>query len=125
MSKTLVLLPGLDGTDIFLQPLLGALPPDLRTVAVTYPAAGANRYADLLPLVRAAVEKSSLEKDRLMLWGRRLLGEAITQAQHVMAQQENLADLVITATGDLTNIAALFDRMQIEHAKRMAVLGLH
>ncbi|MGV9745410.1 ferritin-like fold-containing protein [Rhodococcus zopfii] len=75
--------------------------------------------------VRTAVEKSSLEKDRLMLWGRRLLGEAITQAQYVMAQQEDLADLVITATGDLTNIAALFDRMQVEHAKRMAVLGLH
>lgn len=75
--------------------------------------------------VRAAVERSSLDKDRLMLWGRRLLGEAITQAQYVMAQREDLADLVISATGDLTNIAALFDRMQVEHAKRMAVLGLH
>lgn len=75
--------------------------------------------------VREVVERSPLQKDRLMLWGRRLLGEAITQAQYVLAQKEDLAELVISATGDLTNIAALFDRMQVEHAERMSVLGLH
>lgn len=75
--------------------------------------------------VREVVERSPLQKDRLMLWGRRLLGEAITQAQYVLAQNEELAELVILASGDLTNIAALFDRMQVEHAERMAVLGLH
>ena len=75
--------------------------------------------------VREVVERSPLQKDRLMLWGRRLLGEAITQAQYVLAQNEELAELVILASGDLTNIAALFDRMQVEHAERMSVLGLH
>ncbi|MCK0091074.1 ferritin-like domain-containing protein [Rhodococcus sp. F64268] len=75
--------------------------------------------------VRSVVERSSTQKDRLMLWGRRLLGEAITQAQYVLAQREELAELVILASGDLSNIAALIDRMQVEHAKRMAVLGLH
>lgn len=75
--------------------------------------------------VRQVVERSHTQKDRLMLWGRRLLGEAITQAQYVLAQREDLAELVIVASGDLTNIAALFDRMQVEHAERMAVLGLH
>jgi len=74
--------------------------------------------------VSAAVASSTQDKDRLMLWGRRLLGEAITQAQYVMAQREALTELVITASGDLNGIAALFDRMQERHAERMAVLGL-
>ena len=74
--------------------------------------------------VRTAVAASRQDKDRLMLWGRRLLGEAITQAQFVMAQREELTDLLITATGDLNNVVALFDRMQRSHADRMAVLGL-
>jgi hypothetical protein len=75
--------------------------------------------------VREVIERSPLQKDRLMLWGRRLLGEAITQAQYVLAQREDLAELVILASGDLSNIAALIDRMQLEHAERMSVLGLH
>ena len=53
---TLVLLPGLDGTEVFFQPLLTALPSWIRPVVVTYPTAGANGYADLLPLVEAATE---------------------------------------------------------------------
>ncbi|WP_424807535.1 ferritin-like fold-containing protein [Rhodococcus sp. 27YEA15] len=74
--------------------------------------------------VRAAVEASGRAKDRLMLWGRRLLGEAITQAQFVLAQREDLTDLVISASGDLNGVVALFDGMQAKHAERMAVLGL-
>lgn len=74
--------------------------------------------------VSEAVRSSTKEKDRLMLWGRRLLGEAITQAQFVMAQREELTGLVLTASGDLNGVAALFDRMQQRHAERMDVLGL-
>ncbi|MDN5547746.1 MAG: ferritin-like domain-containing protein, partial [Rhodococcus sp. (in: high G+C Gram-positive bacteria)] len=74
--------------------------------------------------VKAAVEASTRAKDRLMLWGRRLLGEAITQAQFVLAQREDLTDLVISASGDLNGVVALFDGMQAKHAERMAILGL-
>ncbi|WP_194815154.1 ferritin-like fold-containing protein [Nocardia sp. XZ_19_385] len=74
--------------------------------------------------VRSAVETSRSERDRLTLWGRRLLGEAITQAQYVMAQRDELTELVLGSAGDLNGIAALFERMQDSHAKRMAVLGL-
>lgn len=52
---TLVLLPGLDGTEIFLQPLLKALPQTVRPLVVSYPISGSNRYADLLAIVREAV----------------------------------------------------------------------
>nr|GLK39860.1 hydroxylase [Rhodococcus wratislaviensis] len=74
--------------------------------------------------VQQAIKASNRDKDRLMLWGRRLLGEAITQAQFVLAQREALTELVISASGDLNGVVALFDRMQEMHAERMAVLGL-
>src|SRR5262245_35518163 len=51
----LVLLPGLDGTGIFLQPLLAALPASIRPLVVVYPARGPNRYTDFLPIIREAV----------------------------------------------------------------------
>jgi pimeloyl-ACP methyl ester carboxylesterase len=52
---TLVLLPGLDGTEILLQPLLASLPHSVRPLVVGYPAHGPNGYADLLDIVRRAV----------------------------------------------------------------------
>ena len=51
---TLILLPGLDGTEIFFRPLLAALPPWIRARCVEYPTWGPNDYGDLLPLVRDA-----------------------------------------------------------------------
>jgi pimeloyl-ACP methyl ester carboxylesterase len=55
-SVTLVLLPGLDGTEIFFQPLLQELPSNVRTVIVQYPLTGAQEYHTLLTLIRAATE---------------------------------------------------------------------
>jgi pimeloyl-ACP methyl ester carboxylesterase len=51
---TLVLLPGLDGTDIFFRPLVAALPPWIEARCVEYPPSGSNGYLDLLPVVRDA-----------------------------------------------------------------------
>jgi pimeloyl-ACP methyl ester carboxylesterase len=50
-STTLVLLPGLDGTEEFFGPLLDRLPPWIAPRVVPYPEQGPNGYADLLPLV--------------------------------------------------------------------------
>ena len=50
---TLVLLPGLDGTGDFFQPLLEALGDEVRTHVVRYPVAGAYDYATCQQLVRA------------------------------------------------------------------------
>ena len=53
---TLVLLPGLDGTEIFFGPLLSRLPSWIDPVVVTYPASGANAYDDLVPIVNRVVD---------------------------------------------------------------------
>lgn len=100
-----------------------SLPPEVAaTVEEVLSETGHSEF--VVHEVKRAVEASNRDKDRLMLWGRRLLGEAITQAQFVLAQREALTDLVINASGDLNGIVALFDRMQEMHAERMAVLGL-
>src|SRR5262245_38426725 len=54
VSATLVLLPGLDGTDVFLRPLVAALSPAIQPLVVTYPTSGAEDYGDALGIVRRA-----------------------------------------------------------------------
>ena len=75
--------------------------------------------------VRAAGAADRQVRDRLALWGRRLLGEAVTQAQHIVAERDELAVFIITGTGDLSGIASLLKRVQFNHGKRMAKLGLN
>lgn len=73
--------------------------------------------------VRAAVAASDRQRHRLALWSRRLLGEAITQAQFVMADHDELVDLVM-AGGGLSQMTEFFDRLQNTHNTRMQELGL-
>lgn len=75
--------------------------------------------------VRAAIEADPRVAGRLALWARRLVGEALGQAQRVAAEREALARLV--AGGDpsqLGNIGRMFAQLTDSHAARMAALGL-
>jgi hypothetical protein len=74
--------------------------------------------------VRRACQQDPKMAGPLALWGRRLLGEAITQAQYVVADHDPLSDLIISGSGDLAGIGALFRRLQLGHTERMKSLGL-
>jgi tRNA isopentenyl-2-thiomethyl-A-37 hydroxylase MiaE len=74
--------------------------------------------------VRAAVTASEKQRHRLTLWSRRLLGEAITQAQFVLADHDELVDLVMSSGGGLAQLTEFFDRLQHTHSSRMHELGL-
>ncbi len=74
--------------------------------------------------VRAAVTVSSKQRSRLALWSRRLFGETITQAQYLLADHDELVDLVLSSSTGLGQISAFFDRLQETYDQRMRDLGL-
>jgi hypothetical protein len=74
--------------------------------------------------VKAAVTASDKQRHRLALWSRRLLGEAITQAQYVLAEHDELVDLVVSSGEGLGRLAEFFERLQNTHNARVRELGL-
>ncbi|MFT4199812.1 ferritin-like fold-containing protein [Gordonia sp. (in: high G+C Gram-positive bacteria)] len=75
--------------------------------------------------VRARVAAEPELKWPLTLWGRRLLGEAITHTQWVLAAEEDVTDLLFSGgTTDLAQVSQFFDSVTERHAQRMADLGL-
>jgi hypothetical protein len=75
--------------------------------------------------VRAAIVADPKVAGRLALWARRLVGEALTQSQAVIADRDDLAELIITGTGDLAGVAELLARITTAHSARMQALGLN
>jgi tRNA-(MS[2]IO[6]A)-hydroxylase (MiaE)-like len=108
--------------DFYLQ-IADGLPDEVADVVrATMAETGHSQF--VVAEVRAAVTKSGRQRSRLALWSRRLLGEAITQAQYVLAEHDELVDLVVSRTEGLTQLAGFFDRLQRLHNDRMQELGL-
>jgi 1,2-phenylacetyl-CoA epoxidase catalytic subunit len=108
--------------DFYLQ-IADGLPPEIADVIrATMAETGHSQF--VVAEVRAAVTKSGRQRSRLALWSRRLLGEAITQAQYVLAEHDELVDLVVSRTDGLTQLATFFERVQRTHDERMRELGL-
>lgn len=78
--------------------------------------------------VRAGIEADHRIGGPLALWGRRLMGEALTQAQRVAAERDALSALLAGGVDrpglDLAAIGRMFSRLTERHAARMAELGL-
>ena len=55
VRRTLVCLPGMDGSALMFRPLVEAAPPDVEVVTIGYPPGPANTYQQLLPQVQAAL----------------------------------------------------------------------
>jgi hypothetical protein len=78
--------------------------------------------------IRAGIAADRRVAGPLALWGRRLVGEVMTQAQQIAAEREGLTALIVGGVDrpglDLTEIAAMLDRLTKGHTDRMAALGL-
>ncbi len=89
---------------------------------------GFGRDEYVVAAVRGAIARDPRIAGRLALWGRRLVGEALTQAQRVGVVRDALASLLVGAPGrpgaDLAELGRMFARLTDEHTRRMARLGL-
>lgn len=78
--------------------------------------------------VRAAIEDDPRVAGRLALWGRRLVGEALSQAQRVAAERDSFDALFVGTVQrpgiGLGGVGSMFNRIIERHAKRMSSLGL-
>lgn len=81
--------------------------------------------------VREAIKADPKVAGRLALWGRRLVGEALSQAQQVAVERDAMASLLVGGVhgsnrpgADLAEIGRMFARLTDEHTRRMGRLGL-
>ena len=78
--------------------------------------------------VGRAIEEDPRVGGRLALWGRRLMGEALSQAQRVAAERDSLAALLAGGVDrpglDLAALGRMFTRLTDNHSQRMKELRL-
>lgn len=90
--------------------------------------ADTGQAAFVVDHVHRAIERDPDVGGRLALWGRRLVGEALAQAQLVASERDALAPLFEGSAGragaDLAALAKIFAKLTDAHAHRMADLGL-
>ena len=107
--------------DLYLA-IAGSLPVEIADVVRSVLAETVHSQFVVAEVV-TVVKASGRQRSRLALWSRRLLGEAITQAQYVLAERDELVDLVL-AGGGLGQVNDLYERLQRTHSERMQHLGL-
>ena len=108
--------------DFYLE-IADALPEDAaEVVRAVLSETGHSQF--VVAEVKAAVTASDKQRHRLALWSRRLLGEAITQAQYVLAEHDELVDFVVSSGEGLGRLTEFFGRLQDTHNARVRELGL-
>ncbi|MBU6245998.1 MAG: ferritin-like domain-containing protein [Actinomycetales bacterium] len=102
---------------------------DTQTQAIVQAVCGdASASAFIVDRVRGAIQDDPRCAGRLALWGRRLVGEALSQAQRVAADRDALSTLLVGGVdrpgADLAEIGRMLARMTENHTRRMSSLGL-
>ncbi|GAA1435373.1 ferritin-like domain-containing protein [Microlunatus lacustris] len=102
---------------------------DADTRALVHEVLADSGHADfVVGRVRSAIENDPKVGGRLALWGRRLVGEALSQAQRVAADRDALTSLLTGTVDrpglDLAAVSRMFSRLVENHTRRMATLGL-
>jgi hypothetical protein len=110
-------------TDFYRE--IAALLPDPDRALVLEVLADTGHAEFAVREVRAAIKADRKIPGRLSLWGRRLVGEAMSQSQAVIAEHDRLAELIIGGTGDLSGVGRLIERITAAHTERMKALGLN
>ena len=77
--------------DDFYREIAAYLDPDTRDLVIDVARATPGTPAFVVDRVRAAIEADPRLGGRLALWGRRLMGEALIQAQRVAAERDALS----------------------------------
>lgn len=111
----------------FYREIAAYLDPDTRDLVVSS-VHDAGHAEFVVERVREVIAADPPVAGRLALWGRRLMGEALTQAQRVVADRDALSALLAGGIDrpsiDLATIGRMFARLTERHAARMSELGL-
>ena len=111
----------------FYREIAAYLDPDTRDLVIDS-LSDTGHSAFVVDRVRAGIASDHRLGGRLALWGRRLMGEALTQGQRVAAERDALSALLAGGIDrpslDLAAIGRMFSRLTERHAERMAELGL-
>ena len=87
-----------------------------------------GQSAFIVERVRGAIAEDPRVAGRLALWGRRLVGEALSQAQRVAAERDGLSALLVGGVdrpgADLAEMGRMLARLTENHSRRMSALGL-
>lgn len=95
---------------------------------ITTSLASTARSEFVVDRVREAIAADHRLGGRLALWGRRIMGEALIQAQTVAAERDAMTALLAGGVDrpalDLAAVGRMFARLTERHADRMTDLGL-
>jgi hypothetical protein len=84
-----------------------------------------SHYAEFAAAeIRTALAADPTSANRLSMWARRLVGEAIRQAQRVAAERDAFA-MVLLGAQDGVGVAGLLKRLTTAHTARMTTVGLN
>ena len=111
----------------FYREIAAYLDPETREVIIRS-LEDSGQTSFIVERVRAGIAEDHRLGGRLALWGRRLMGEALTQAQRVAGDRDSLTALLAGGVDrpglDLAALGRMFARLTELHAARMAELGL-